>query len=61
MELWQIIKNTYPELTDMDFSNDGCIALQDDADGKGPYIKKWDYSKPIPDGLTLGKQNNLYR
>jgi hypothetical protein len=29
--------------------------LQDDADGKGAYIAAWNYSKPIPDGLKLGK------
>ena len=31
------------------------IYLCDDADGKGAYITKWNYSKPIPEGLKLGK------
>jgi hypothetical protein len=53
MELWQIIKQTYPELTNDDFLE--TIVLRDDADGIGAYIAKWDYSKPIPEGLTLGK------
>jgi len=53
MELWQIIKQTYPELTNDDFLE--TIVLRDDADGIGAYIAKWEYSKPIPDGLSLGK------
>jgi len=31
------------------------IVLRDDSDGEGIYIEKWEYSKPIPDGLKLGK------
>jgi hypothetical protein len=53
MELWQIIRNAYPELTDADFVK--TIVLVDDADGEGAYIASWNYSKPIPDGLKLGK------
>ena len=55
MELWEKIIAAYPEIqpTD-DFSKLG-IVLQDDSDGAGAYIAKWDYDKPIPDGLTLGK------
>ena len=55
MELWQIIREAYPELTDEDFGTKGSIRLQDDSDGQGAYIAKWEYSKPIPEGLTLGK------
>jgi hypothetical protein len=55
MELWQIIFNAYPELeTDRKLFRD-TINLQDDSDGVGAYIAKWEYSKPIPEGLTLGK------
>ena len=53
MELWQIIREAYPELTDEHFIKE--IMLQDDSDGLGAYIAKWEYSKPIPDGLKLGK------
>jgi hypothetical protein len=53
MELWQIIREAYPELTDVDFIKS--IILQDDSDGLGAYIAAWNYSKPIPDGLKLGK------
>jgi hypothetical protein len=53
MELWQTIREIYPELTDDDFIQD--IILQDDSDGQGAYIAAWNYSKPIPKGLKLGK------
>jgi len=29
--------------------------LCDDSDGLGAYIAKWEYPKPIPAGLKLGK------
>ena len=55
MDLWEKIIAAYPELTDADFMPGGTIALQNDSDGIGDYIAKWDYSKPIPTGLKLGK------
>ena len=56
MTLWKTITEIYPELTDKDFHHlDGKILLQDDSDGNGAYIAKWEYSKPMPDGLKLGK------
>lgn len=45
----------YPELTDADFGVFGKIRIQDDSDGLGAYIAKWEYEKPIPKGLKLGK------
>ena len=52
--LEQIIA-VYPELTIEDFKpQGGCITLFDDGDGI-IYIAKWEYSKPIPDGMKLGK------
>ena len=54
MDLYSQIIAIYSELTDEDFALRGCISLQDDGDGI-QYIAKWDYSKPIPDGLKLGK------
>jgi hypothetical protein len=56
MNLWQQIIQVYPELNDKDLQREG-IFLQNDSDGAGDYIKKWDYTKPIPDGLSLGKPN----
>jgi hypothetical protein len=54
MTLYEQIIAIYPELTGSDlFVKD--IILQDDSDGQGAYIAKWDYSKPIPDGFKLGK------
>jgi hypothetical protein len=56
MTLYQQIIATYPELTDADFDPlSGTISLRNDSDGLGDYISKWDYSKPIPEGLKLGK------
>jgi hypothetical protein len=55
MDLFTQITIVYPELTDADFYPlNGSILLRDDGDGI-QYIAKWDYSKPIPDGLKLGK------
>jgi hypothetical protein len=56
MSLYEQIIAVYPELTDKDFQT--VIILQDDSDGVGAYIAKWEYSEPIPDGLTLGKPNS---
>jgi hypothetical protein len=54
--LWQKITETYPELTDDHFNPiTGSIVLRNDSDGAGDYIEKWEYSKPIPEGLKLGK------
>ena len=53
MTLFEIIKETYPELADVDFGNKGPINLRND--GLGDYIEKWEYTEPIPKGLKLGK------
>ena len=55
MGLYEKIIEVYPELENSDEFAWGSIRLQDDADGKGAYIAKWEYSKPIPEGLKLGK------
>jgi hypothetical protein len=55
MDLYNQIIEAYPELTDKDFSPNGLITLRNDSDGVGDYIEKWEYSQPIPEGLTLGK------
>lgn len=54
MSLYELIIENYPEL-DQGRNFDKYITLQDDSDGLGAYIAKWEYSKPIPEGLTLGK------
>ena len=48
----KIIK-LYPELTDKDFTT--VITLQNDSDGKGDYIAKWEhptYPKPTDEELA---------
>ena len=56
MTLFEQIVSAYPELAEnKDLFMDGTIMLQDDSDGQGAYIREWNYSKPIPDGLKLGK------
>lgn len=54
MDLWQKIHEAYPEMQSRNFEEFG-IVLRDDADEVGPYIEKWQYDKPIPKGLKLGK------
>lgn len=61
MNLYERIVEVYPELESKNFPapldpfGNGTIVLRDDSDGVGPYIEVWNYSKPIPEGLTLGK------
>jgi hypothetical protein len=57
MDLYSQITAVYPELANTEQYDEfqyGSIRLQDDGDGV-QYIAKWEYSKPIPDGLKLGK------
>jgi hypothetical protein len=55
MELWEKIISTYPETAENNFAVfKDIIVLKDDGDGVA-YIAKWEYSQPIPEGLTLGK------
>jgi hypothetical protein len=53
--LHEQILEVYPELTSNDFRF-GVVTLQDDSDGQGPYIAEWNYAKPIPDGMKVGKE-----
>lgn len=53
MTIYEQIKKVYPNLSDEVFINE--IILQDDSDGLGTYIAKWNYEEPIPEGLKLGK------
>jgi hypothetical protein len=55
VSLFDAIILEYPELTKEHFAIGGIIELQDDSDDCGAYIKRWDYDKPIPNGLKLGK------
>ena len=42
MTLFEKIKTIYPELATFDFAS-GVITLQNDSDGKGDYIAKWEH------------------
>jgi len=53
MTLYEKIIAAYPELDGTKSFTDGTIALQNDGDGD--YILAWNYTKPIPAGLKLGK------
>jgi hypothetical protein len=44
--LYQKIKTIYPSLVDKDFET--VITLQNDSDGKGDYIAKWEHTLPRP-------------
>jgi hypothetical protein len=41
MTLYEKIKIMYPQLTELDFVT--VITLQNDSDGKGDYIAKWEH------------------
>ena len=51
MELWEKIINEFPEIKATDDFEKLGIYLQDNSDGTGAFIQKWNYSKPIPDDL----------
>ena len=54
MTLIQKILTIYPELATYDFAN-GVITLQNDSDGKGDYIAKWEHptlAKPTEEQLA---------
>ena len=55
MNLYEKIITLYPELTDQDFVEAKIVELRDDSDGLGPYVSKWNYDKPLPEGLSIGK------
>lgn len=56
MSLYDDLIAILPKLSIKDFAAEsGTILLQDDSDGAGPYIAKWEYELPIPDGFKLGK------
>ena len=41
--MFEKIKTIYSELTIEDFGSRGTIQLQNDSDGKGDYIAKWEH------------------
>jgi hypothetical protein len=55
MTIYEQIIAVYPELADSKEIGFGSIIIQDDSDGQGDYIAKWEYSKPLPEGMKVGK------
>jgi hypothetical protein len=47
MNIIEKIISIYPELADFDFAS-GVITLQNDSDGKGDYIAKWEHTLARP-------------
>ena len=54
MALIDLIIEQLPELVDAKVIGK-TIILQNDSDGRGDYIAKWDYSKSLPAGMKVGK------
>ena len=53
--LYEKIISIYPQLTSKDFNLRGTITLQNDSDGKGDYIAKWEHpTLPKPTDEQLG-------
>jgi hypothetical protein len=51
--LYEKIISIYPELADFNFAS-GIITLQNDSDGRGDYIAKWEHptlAKPTDEQL----------
>ena len=46
MNLYEKIMSIYPQITDKEFIK--TIELQNDSDGKGDYIAKWEHTLPRP-------------
>jgi hypothetical protein len=55
MTIYETIVNAYPELEENHRVFQTEIIIQNDSDGTADFIAKWNYSKPIPDGLKVGK------
>lgn len=56
MNIYEKVRQLYPELTDDDFHpRTGTIKLQNDSDGKGDYIAVWNHPtlpKPTEEQLA---------
>ena len=58
MSLYEKIIAIYPDLVINDFLPGGTIVLQNDSDGKGDYIAKWEhptYPRPTQEQLDAIK------
>lgn len=48
------LKKIYPDIESMIISGD--IVIQDDSDGYGEYISKWNVDYCLPEGMKVGKE-----
>ena len=55
MSLYDDLVAALPELEDSPAFSNGTIVLQNDSDGLGDFIVKWDYEESIPKGFKVGK------
>jgi len=55
MSLYNDLISLLPELAESDAFSTQVIILQNDSDGQGDYIAKWEYPKPLPEGMKVGK------
>lgn len=53
--VYEIVIDTYPELLTIPNAFDNLVEFQDDSDGQGAWIVFWNYEKPLPAGLKVGK------
>jgi len=51
INLYHLIVAEFPELDHSEEFAFGSIRLQNDSDGTGDYIAKWEYEKPLPESL----------
>jgi hypothetical protein len=56
MGLKEDLMAAIPSLKNEDFSPLlDIIVLQDDSDGLGVFIAKWEYAEPLPESFKVGK------
>ena len=55
MQLWEKIIEAYPEIKATDNFIKLGIVLEINSNENEAFIAEWNYSKPIPEGLKLGK------
>jgi len=53
--LYEKIIAAFPELANNPDLDRLGIVIQNDSDGEGDYIAKWEYEKPLPKGFKVGK------
>lgn len=55
MSLYDTLIEVLPELKTSNAFDKELVVLQDDSDGQGAYIVKWEYPAPLPEGMKVGK------